>query len=545
MKTLVLGLSLWAWLAAGAASGADTPQPAEELDRIVRLIAESNRALVAGGRAEALAGYQSAGSALTRLRADHPLWNTGQVTMRWEFVTQQIAGLSASQPPAAGVVQPWPTDLTNAFLSLQRQARAAEAEGAALVARHRAEIAEAERKLEVQSEAAVALLAEATVKLDAQTRRVEQLEAGRLALDAQLEAASRDREELERLRGEVPRLEQDLANLRAQAEAARQEAGRVQALLVEIEGLKLQNAELARKTNAAASPVTAVPTGDTRIADLQRERLTRVEALEAELKTRAEERQQWEQRYEELRQGAVEVSIRLARSEKEAARARELEQQVAGLETSLAAARAESDRKERDATARIRELNSQLGELRSKLQAMEAKPVENALPAVPTPAVEPSRPAAGDSLLGRAVVAAENVNARALPTTHSEAVARFDQGNVVEVLEIVDASRPAEGEPARWAKIAWPVKARAWVRSDYLEPDGRSVRATTLNVRAGPGEKHTIIATLERGAPVTRVDVLGSWVQIEAPADTAAYIAADLLKLPPPAGATPATGAQR
>jgi uncharacterized protein YgiM (DUF1202 family) len=51
-----------------------------------------------------------------------------------------------------------------------------------------------------------------------------------------------------------------------------------------------------------------------------------------------------------------------------------------------------------------------------------------------------------------------------------------------------------------------------------------------LNLRAGPGENYSVLGTLEPGATVKEVDTKNGWIQIETPANTYAFVAAQYLK---------------
>ena len=57
-----------------------------------------------------------------------------------------------------------------------------------------------------------------------------------------------------------------------------------------------------------------------------------------------------------------------------------------------------------------------------------------------------------------------------------------------------------------------------------------TVRARSLNVRAGPGEGHDIIGKLRRGDKVIAIDEIGRWVRLEA--DRPTWVSRRWLSLP-------------
>ena len=61
-----------------------------------------------------------------------------------------------------------------------------------------------------------------------------------------------------------------------------------------------------------------------------------------------------------------------------------------------------------------------------------------------------------------------------------------------------------------------------------------------LKVRAGPGENFSMVGMLEKGATIKEIRNVNGWIEIETPADTYAFVAADLIErasaapVPPP-----------
>lgn len=131
---------------------------------------------------------------------------------------------------------------------------------------------------------------------------------------------------------------------------------------------------------------------------------------------------------------------------------------------------------------------------------------------------------------GVATVAGRNVNVRAKATIGSEVITQMQDGEEVFVEEVI--LRPeAEGkDPARWAKISYPANASTWVHSLYVDSESSTVKPKKLNVRAGPGENHTIVGALASGDAVAQLGTKGDWLLIQPPQGTTAYIAAKLLR---------------
>jgi uncharacterized protein YgiM (DUF1202 family) len=71
------------------------------------------------------------------------------------------------------------------------------------------------------------------------------------------------------------------------------------------------------------------------------------------------------------------------------------------------------------------------------------------------------------------------------------------------------------------------------------------VNPKKLNVRGGPGENFSVLGRLERGETVNQISTKGDWLEIEAPTNAYAYVAAQYLKQGPAAPAVaPATVAE-
>lgn len=125
---------------------------------------------------------------------------------------------------------------------------------------------------------------------------------------------------------------------------------------------------------------------------------------------------------------------------------------------------------------------------------------------------------------GTALVNTDRVSVRARPSIFSEVVAQLRQGNRVAVLEVIKHANPRPGEPSEWVKIQMPSTALVWVNAAHLDMSRKTVTATRLNVRAGPGLNFSVVGSLTKGDPVRPVRVLDDWVEIEPPPNCWAYV---------------------
>lgn len=142
---------------------------------------------------------------------------------------------------------------------------------------------------------------------------------------------------------------------------------------------------------------------------------------------------------------------------------------------------------------------------------------------------------------GPAEVAVKQVNVRGQAGLKGEQIAHLSQGETVNVLEQINLNKHAANEPAQWAKISYPSNAAVWVNAKYIDAN-KTVSAKKLNLRAGPGENYSVIGSIDRGTAVNKIETKGSWIKIEPPANTYAFVAAMYLKQEPVA-ITPPTPA--
>ena len=116
-----------------------------------------------------------------------------------------------------------------------------------------------------------------------------------------------------------------------------------------------------------------------------------------------------------------------------------------------------------------------------------------------------------------------------------EIIGRMTNGEPVTVLEEVHLKRSGPDEPSAWAKIELPGKVHPWVHSSYIDSTSKTVTAKALNVRGGPGENYSVLGTLHKGDPVQELGSKGAWIQIEAPTNAYAFMAAPYLTQETPA----------
>jgi uncharacterized protein YgiM (DUF1202 family) len=131
---------------------------------------------------------------------------------------------------------------------------------------------------------------------------------------------------------------------------------------------------------------------------------------------------------------------------------------------------------------------------------------------------------------GPATLAASNVNVRGQAKLKSEIVARVTKGQEVRVIEEIILKNSGPDEPSAWAKIELPAGTHVWVHNQYIDATSKAVKPRRLNVRSGPGENYSILGRIEKDTAVKEISTKGDWIQIEAPAGTYAFVAAQYLQ---------------
>ena len=150
--------------------------------------------------------------------------------------------------------------------------------------------------------------------------------------------------------------------------------------------------------------------------------------------------------------------------------------------------------------------------------------------AVAKPEVAAAAEAPVTLLPGDAEVATDHVNVRGQAGVKGEVISHLKKGDKVTVIAEITLDKHKADEPAQWAKIALPAGVKVWVNAKFVDAASKAVSAKKLNVRGGPGENFSVLGVLEQGAPVNQVSAKGDWLQIDAPTNAYAFVAASLLK---------------
>jgi uncharacterized protein YraI len=131
---------------------------------------------------------------------------------------------------------------------------------------------------------------------------------------------------------------------------------------------------------------------------------------------------------------------------------------------------------------------------------------------------------------GPAEVTVSHLNMRGQAGLKGEVIGHLTKGDVVTVVSQVNVDKHGVGEPAQWAKIVLPASTKIWVNANFIHVATKTVLPKKLNLRAGPGENYSVLGTIGHGTVVNETDRKGSWVQIEAPTNAYAFVAAMYLK---------------
>src|SRR5882672_1439268 len=131
---------------------------------------------------------------------------------------------------------------------------------------------------------------------------------------------------------------------------------------------------------------------------------------------------------------------------------------------------------------------------------------------------------------GNAIVVASNVNVRGQAKLNSEVVTKLNKGDQVAVLEEVLLKKSGPDEPSAWAHIILPARTHVWINAQFIDPATKTVKPSKLKIRGGPGENYSTLGILKKGDVVTEVGTKGDWIEIEAPAEASAFVAAQYLK---------------
>ncbi|MEO7300846.1 MAG: SH3 domain-containing protein [Verrucomicrobiota bacterium] len=162
------------------------------------------------------------------------------------------------------------------------------------------------------------------------------------------------------------------------------------------------------------------------------------------------------------------------------------------------------------------------------------------------PALSPGGEPNAQSTLGRVkidppesgLVKQDAVNVRGQASFIGEVITKLKKGETVTLLEEISIAKPKKDEPPRWFRIAMPSNTPVWVNASFIDPSAKTVVPKKLKVRAGPGENFSAVGILKKGAVVKEIRTVNEWTEIETPAETSAFVAADLIErassTPPP-----------
>jgi SH3-like domain-containing protein len=133
----------------------------------------------------------------------------------------------------------------------------------------------------------------------------------------------------------------------------------------------------------------------------------------------------------------------------------------------------------------------------------------------------------------RTVAVKANANVRAKPSVSSEILVSLKKGQPILVLTEVDDPKAAADEPRKWAEVVAPGATKAWVYAALIDTSNQVVRASSVNLRAGPGRNYSDVGSLVRGTRIKELRASDGWLEIEAPEGSVkGYIAASLLGEP-------------
>ena len=140
---------------------------------------------------------------------------------------------------------------------------------------------------------------------------------------------------------------------------------------------------------------------------------------------------------------------------------------------------------------------------------------------------------------GPATVIAGHVNVRGQANLKGEVIGHLAQGDTVTVIEEIALKKSGPDEPSAWAKINLPSTVHTWINAGFVDAN-KTIKAKRLNLRGGPGENYSVLGRIEQGDTVKEVATKGDWMEIEAPTNAYAFVAAVYLKqAEAPAATTP------
>lgn len=139
-------------------------------------------------------------------------------------------------------------------------------------------------------------------------------------------------------------------------------------------------------------------------------------------------------------------------------------------------------------------------------------------------------PLAATAAESTGTVKQDRVNVRGAASLVGEVITQLKRGETVTILETLEVAKPRPGEPKTWLKIKLPPNTPVWLHADYIDPTDKTVKPNRLNLRAGPGENYSVIGRIEKGTVVKEIRSDGSWMEVEAPDGTYAFVAGNFIE---------------
>lgn len=127
------------------------------------------------------------------------------------------------------------------------------------------------------------------------------------------------------------------------------------------------------------------------------------------------------------------------------------------------------------------------------------------------------------------VVLNERVNVRTRPSIASEVIQQLNTGTKVTILDKINLNDPQPGEPREWFRIQIPDATELWISTEYIDEATKAVKASRLNVRAGPGQNFSVVGRIERGTVVEPIRASAGWTAIKPLPATVAYVAKEFI----------------
>lgn len=128
------------------------------------------------------------------------------------------------------------------------------------------------------------------------------------------------------------------------------------------------------------------------------------------------------------------------------------------------------------------------------------------------------------------IVLNERVNVRTRPSIASEVIKQLNTDDAVKILDRINLNDPQPGEPKNWYRIQIPADTLLWVSTEYIDETTKAVKASRLNVRAGPGQNFSVVGRIERDTVVDVVRQSAGWTAIKPLPTTVAYVAANFVR---------------